>query len=168
MSKNMLHSCETALDFKESGLNGKRLKKWKTDWHSYRLFSTLLKYVYTYAEKNSGKQCTGRFTVAISGSGNAAQSVKNLPAVQDTGSIPGSGRSLGEGNGNPLQYSFLENPMDRGAWQATARVVARVRHNLATKPPKRILGNLQRHKRNWFKSKWETRGKEKDGEVRLR
>ena len=49
-----------------------------------------------------------------------AQSAKNLPAVQgDLGSIPGSGRSLGEGNGNPLQYSCLENPMDRGAWWAT-------------------------------------------------
>ena len=37
----------------------------------------------------------------------------------DPGSIPGLGRSPGEGNGNPLQYSRLENPMDRGAWQAT-------------------------------------------------
>ena len=37
----------------------------------------------------------------------------------DPGSIPGSGRSPGEGNGNPLQYSCLENPMDRGAWKAT-------------------------------------------------
>ena len=37
----------------------------------------------------------------------------------DPGSIPGSGRSPGEGNGNPLQYSCLENPMDRGAWLAT-------------------------------------------------
>ena len=36
----------------------------------------------------------------------------------DTGSIPGSGRSFGEGHGNPLQYSCLENPMDRGAWQS--------------------------------------------------
>ena len=36
--------------------------------------------------------------------------------VGDLGSIPGSGRSSGEGNGNPLQYSCLENPMDRGAW----------------------------------------------------
>ena len=42
--------------------------------------------------------------------------VKNPPAnAGDTGSIPGSGRSPGEGNGNPLQYSCLENPMDRGA-----------------------------------------------------
>ena len=49
--------------------------------------------------------------------------VKNLPAnvgdIKDVGSIPGSGRSPGEGNGNPLQYSCLENPMDRGAWWAT-------------------------------------------------
>ena len=42
----------------------------------------------------------------------------------DPGSIPGSGRSLGEGNGNPLQYSCLENPMDRGAWWATVHGVA--------------------------------------------
>ena len=46
--------------------------------------------------------------------------VKHLPAnVGDTGSIPGWGRSPGEGNGNPLQYSCPENPMDRGAWRAT-------------------------------------------------
>ena len=49
--------------------------------------------------------------------------VKNPPPnagdVRDVGSIPGSGRSPGEGNGTPLQYSCLENPMDRGAWQAT-------------------------------------------------
>ena len=42
----------------------------------------------------------------------------------DLGLIPGSGRSLGEGNGNPLQYSCLENPMDGGAWQATVHRVA--------------------------------------------
>ena len=48
--------------------------------------------------------------------------VKNLPANagdrKDMGSIPGLGRSLGGGHGNPLQYSCLENPMDRGAWRA--------------------------------------------------
>ena len=60
--------------------------------------------------------------------------VKNLPANAGvTGSIPGSGRSHGEGNGNPLQYSCLGNPMDRGAWQAIVHRVAKVRHNLATK-----------------------------------
>jgi len=45
----------------------------------------------------------------------------------DPSSIPGSGRSPGEGNGNSLQYSFLENPMDRGAWWSTPHRVARVR-----------------------------------------
>ena len=53
--------------------------------------------------------------------------VKNPPAdagvAGNVGSIPGSGRSPGRGNGNPLQYSCLENPTDRGAWQATVREV---------------------------------------------
>ena len=53
-------------------------------------------------------------------------SVKNPPAnTEDVGSIPRSGRSPEEGNGNPLQYSCLENPMDRGGWQATVRGVAK-------------------------------------------
>ena len=52
------------------------------------------------------------------------QMVKHLPTLQETGSIPGSGRSPGDGNGNPLQYSCLENPMDRGTWQATVHGVA--------------------------------------------
>ena len=51
--------------------------------------------------------------------------VKNLPAnaggIRDEGLIPGSGRSPGRGHGNPLQYSCLENPVNRGAWQATVR-----------------------------------------------
>ena len=55
--------------------------------------------------------------------------VKNLPAsagdARDTGSIPGLGRSPEVENGNPLQYSCLENPMDRGAWWATAHGVAK-------------------------------------------
>ena len=49
--------------------------------------------------------------------------VKNSPAnagdLRDEFSIPGSGRPLRGGNGNPFQYSYLEHPMDRGAWQAT-------------------------------------------------
>ena len=50
----------------------------------------------------------------------------NLPAnVGDTDLIPGSGNSFEEGTGNPLQYSCLENPMDRGAWWATVRGVAK-------------------------------------------
>ena len=53
----------------------------------------------------------------------------------DLDSILGSGRSPGEGNGNLLQYSCLENPMDRVASQATVHGVSRVGHDLATKPP---------------------------------
>ena len=45
--------------------------------------------------------------------------------IRDVGSIPGLGRSPGEGNGDPLQYSCLENPMDRGAWQAMVHSVAK-------------------------------------------
>ena len=43
----------------------------------------------------------------------------------DPGSVPGPGRSPGEGHGNPLQYSCLKNPMDRGAWQATVHEIAK-------------------------------------------
>ena len=49
----------------------------------------------------------------------------------DLGLIPGSGRSPGEGNGNPLQYSCLENPMDTGAWQATVHGVEESRTRLS-------------------------------------
>ena len=55
--------------------------------------------------------------------------------VGDLGSIPGPGRSTIEGNGYPLQYSCLEKPMDRGAWQATVHGITRVGHDLTTKPP---------------------------------
>ena len=61
-----------------------------------------------------------------------AQLVENPPAMQETvckagdaDSIPGSGKFPGEGNGNPLQYSYLGNPKDRGAWQAMFHGVAR-------------------------------------------
>ena len=57
--------------------------------------------------------------------------VKNLPAKagdeRDTGSIPGSGRSPGGGHGNPFQYSYLENPMDRRAWWAIVHGVTNSR-----------------------------------------
>ena len=58
--------------------------------------------------------------------------VKNLPVnAGDEGSIPGSGRSPGKGNGNPLQYSCLGNPTDRGAWQATVLGVAKSQTRLS-------------------------------------
>ena len=62
--------------------------------------------------------------------------VKNSPAsagdIRNAGSIPGWGRSSGEGNDNPLQYSCLENPMDRGAWRATVHGVAKSLTRLGT------------------------------------
>ena len=76
----------------------------------------------------------------------------------DTGSIPGSGRSPGGGNGNPLQYSRLENPTDRGAWWASVHGVAKSRTQL-----KRLsmhacqkLKVLRKQTRLWVKSKNKT------------
>ena len=58
--------------------------------------------------------------------------VNNLPAnAEDVGSIPGSGRYPGEGNGNPLQYSWPENPMDRGAWRYTLHGAAKSQTRLS-------------------------------------
>ena len=54
-----------------------------------------------------------------------AQIVKNLPAMQETRVQSLGWEDLGEGNGNPLQYSCLENPLDRGAWQARVHGVAK-------------------------------------------
>ena len=65
--------------------------------------------------------------------------VKNLPAnagdARDLGFIPGLGRSPGEGSGNPLQYSCLGNPIDRGAWWATVHGVTNSRTQLSTHAP---------------------------------
>ena len=55
---------------------------------------------------------------------NGLASKESACSAGDTSSTYGSGRSPGEGNGNPLKYSCLKNPMDRGAWQATAQSVA--------------------------------------------
>jgi len=72
-------------------------------------------------------------------------SVKNLPVnAGDEGSIPGLGRSPGGGNVNPLQYSCLENPMDRGAWRATVHRVAEFRHDLATEQQQLLLTEMRK------------------------
>ena len=60
--------------------------------------------------------------------------VHDAPMGGDLGLIPGLERSPREENGNLLQYSCLENPMNRGTWWAIVHGVSRVRHNLATKP----------------------------------
>ena len=63
------------------------------------------------------------------GSDDGLKKKKSASNVGDTGSTPGSGRSPAGGNGNPFQYSCLENPMDRGAWQATVHGVTKVGHD---------------------------------------
>ena len=73
------------------------------------------------ASQSSNLACTGVSQVALV--------VRNASAIagdiRGSGLIPGSGRSSEEGHGNQLHYSCLENPMDRGAWQATAHEVAK-------------------------------------------
>ena len=68
----------------------------------------------------------------------------NAGAAGDTGSILGSGRSPEEGHGNPLQYSCLENPMDRGAWRATVHGVTQSQTRL-----KRLSTHARTHYRAW-------------------
>ena len=75
-----------------------------------------------------------RFVIGFLHSSVGKESARN---AGDLGSIPGLGRSSGEGNGNPPQYSCLENPMDRGAWQSV-HGVARVGHDLATKREREV------------------------------
>ena len=88
------------------------------------------------AEKSGGYSLWGRreldkmivqlntFTLGFPGGSDSKVSARN---VGDLGSIPGLGRSPGEGNGNPLQYSCLENSMDGGAWWATVHKVMKSR-----------------------------------------
>ena len=75
--------------------------------------------------------------------------VKNPPAnagdIRDAGLIPGSGRSPGGGHGNPLQYSYLENPMDKGAWRATVQRVSQSQIHLSTD---RVIINTRNIRKN--------------------
>ena len=68
--------------------------------------------------------CFTAWTAPLPGGASGKEPTYNAGDIKDAGSIPGSGRSPGGGNGNPLQYSYLENPMDRGTWQATVHGVA--------------------------------------------
>ena len=63
--------------------------------------------------------------------GKASDSIESACNVGHPDSIPGSGSAPGEGNGNPLQYSCLENPMDRGAWRATVRGIGKTMTQLS-------------------------------------
>ena len=79
--------------------------------------------------------------------------VKNPPAhagdIRDAGSVPGLGRSPGGGHGNPLQYSCLDNPMDRGTWRATVHGVAKSRTRL-----ERLSMQHAKHTRGFLLETW--------------
>ena len=75
------------------------------------------------------------FSETLPSSRDTAVGEESACNAGDPGSIPRLGRSPGEGNGNPLQSSCLENPMDRGAWGTSVHRVIRVGHDLATKSP---------------------------------
>ena len=104
-------------------------------------YSSILALRVPWAVQSMGSQRVGldwvTFTSLPRRQGRASQvalAVKNSPAnagdIRDVGSIPGSGRSPEGGNVNPLQYSCLENPMDRGAWWPTAHRVTKSRTRL--------------------------------------
>ena len=103
------------------------------------------------AEETSRSQCQGPgfdpwsgnyIPYAVLGFPGSSVSKESACNAGDLGSIPGSEWFPAEGNGNPLQYSCLENPMDRRAWRATVHGVTKVGHNLLTKSP-------PRHRERW-------------------
>ena len=120
---------------KEVVISKSHLKSYTYSLSQY--FSTYRNYNSVESNQNSNEnQCTLKKTKAdrvvnipldgLSGKESAC----NAGDTGDVGSIPGLGRSLGRGNDNPLQYSCLENPMDRGAWRATVHRVAKSRTQL--------------------------------------
>ena len=80
--------------------------------------------------------------------------VKNSPAnagnIRDMGSIPGLGRFPGKGNGNPLQYSCLENPTDRGTWKATVHRVAQIQTRLTLLSTHTAVVEITAHFENFY------------------
>ena len=83
-------------------------------------------YISTLEKRNSCGQIKFKFRIFWSLNFLDGSVLKNLPAnAEDTGSIPGSERSHGEGNDNSVQYSYLGNPIDRGGWQATIHEVTK-------------------------------------------
>ena len=93
--------------------------------------------------------------------------VKNLPAnagdARDLDSIPGLERSLEVGNGNPLQYSCLENSMDRGAWWATAHGVAKSQTGLSTAQDIIETSELERVRSGWGAGRGSEEGSQDEG-----
>ena len=87
-------------------------------WHTFMMFTSL-----GHVVPSISFQSLDLMSLALLPGGSM---VKNLPAsAGNTGSVPGLGRSPGGGNGNPLQYSYLRNPMNRGTWWATVHGVTK-------------------------------------------
>ena len=108
----LVNNCASLDEHSARGCRGFRDGSWEAENSSFCL-----------TKHSDASHCSKRFQGSLRGN------------ARDLSSIPGLGRSPGERNGSPLQYSCLENPTDRGAWQATVHGVTRVRHDLATKPP---------------------------------
>ena len=106
-----------------------RLISFRIDCFDLFVVQGTLKCILQYhSSKASVLQCLAFFMVQLShplGFPGGSEVKASASSLGDMGSIPGSGRSPGEGNGNPLQYSCLKNPMDRGAWGATVHGVAK-------------------------------------------
>ena len=100
--------------------------------YQFSLYSTPLASLWVESETDQIKQ-TSKTPPFLSTQGFPGGSEVKAPAcnVGDLGSIPGWGRSPGEGNGNPLQYSCLENPLDGGAWWATVHWATKSRTRLS-------------------------------------
>ena len=115
------------------------------EWYSTLIFSDTLLYPYIqvllFVLSSSLSvpvliwNCPNYHSSVINLSFPGGSVAKNLPAnAGDGGSIPGSGRSPGGGNGNPLQYSCMKNPMDRGAWWGIVHGVTKRQTRLSTQP----------------------------------
>ena len=96
--------------------------------------------------KSLGTTDRGQYALGSLGFPSGSDGKEPVCSVGDPGLFPGSGRSSGEGHGNPLQYSCLENPTDEGSWQVTVHGVQRVRYNWVTSLS---LGSLFLKVENW-------------------
>ena len=90
--------------------------------------------MYLPSKSTAAKVCPVSFVGILVGFPGGSEVEVSASNAGDPGSIPGLGRSLGAGNGNPLQYSCLENPMDGEAWWATVHGVAKSRTQLSHFP----------------------------------
>ena len=106
-------------------MRSSRGPSWPRNWTWVSCIMGRLLYGYFRFLADSSDSYFPTFKYRFTRASLEAQLVKNLPNIGDPGLIPGSRRSLGGGNGNPLQYSCLENPMDRGAQQAIAHGVTK-------------------------------------------